>query len=30
MLDGVRTDRAPEDATTEREILELLRMQRRT
>ncbi len=30
MLDGVRTDRAPEDATTEREILELFRMQRRT
>lgn len=29
MLDGVRTDRAPEDATTEREILDLHRMQRR-
>jgi len=29
MLDGVRTDRAPEDATTEREILALSRMQRR-
>jgi DNA ligase-1 len=28
MLDGVRTDRAPEDATSEREILELYRMQR--
>jgi DNA ligase-1 len=29
MLDGVRTDRAPEDATTEREILDLQRMQAR-
>jgi DNA ligase-1 len=29
MLDGVRTDRAPEDATTEREILDLHRLQRR-
>jgi DNA ligase-1 len=29
MLDGVRADRAPEDATTEREVLELHRMQRR-
>lgn len=28
MLDGVRTDRAPEDATTEREVLDLYRMQR--
>jgi DNA ligase-1 len=28
MLDGVRTDRTPEDATTEREILDLHRMQR--
>jgi len=28
MLDGVRTDRTPEDATTEREVLELFRMQR--
>jgi DNA ligase 1 len=29
MLDGVRADKAPEDATTEQEILELYRMQRR-
>jgi DNA ligase-1 len=28
MLDGVRTDRAPEDATTEKEVLDLYRMQR--
>lgn len=28
MLDGVRTDRTPEDATSEREILDLYRMQR--
>jgi DNA ligase-1 len=28
LLDGVRTDRAPEDATSEREILDLYRMQR--
>ena len=28
MLDGVRTDRAPEDATSEREVLDLYRMQR--
>jgi DNA ligase-1 len=28
MLDGVRTDRAPEDATSEREVLNLYRMQR--
>ncbi|HEU5260443.1 MAG TPA: ATP-dependent DNA ligase [Gemmatimonadales bacterium] len=30
MLDGVRTDRAPEDATSEREILGFYRMQRPT
>jgi DNA ligase-1 len=29
MLNGVRTDRAPEDATTEQEILELAALQRR-
>jgi DNA ligase-1 len=29
MLDGVRADRTPEDATSEREILDLYRMQRR-
>jgi DNA ligase-1 len=29
MLDGVRTDKAPEDATTEKEILELARLQRK-
>lgn len=29
MLDGVRSDRAPEDATTEREVLDLHRMERR-
>lgn len=29
MLDGVRTDKAPEDATTEKEILDLAAMQRR-
>jgi DNA ligase-1 len=29
MLDGVRTDRAPEDATTEREVLDMYRAQRR-
>lgn len=28
MLDGVRTDRAPEDATSEPEVLDLYRMQR--
>lgn len=28
MLDGVRSDRTPEDATSEREILDLYRMQR--
>jgi len=28
MLDGVRTDKAPEDATTEKEIVELARLQR--
>jgi hypothetical protein len=28
MLDGVRTDKAPEDATTEREILDLHALQR--
>jgi DNA ligase-1 len=28
MLGGVRTDRAPEDATSEREVLDLYRMQR--
>jgi DNA ligase-1 len=29
MLDGVRTDKAPEDATTEKEILDLAAIQRR-
>jgi len=29
MLDGVRTDRAPEDATTEREVLDMYRAQGR-
>ena len=28
MVDGVRTDKAPEDATTQREILDMYRMQR--
>ncbi len=28
MLDGVRTDKAPEDATSEQEIIELYRTQR--
>jgi DNA ligase-1 len=29
LLDGVRSDKGPEDATTEREILDLYRLRRR-